>query len=504
MTRKTSNTTLAYLILGIFTILLFVVYQFQTPRYNWEETYQKDTKDQPYATGILYELLQGYFPNQEFSPIKKSIQDEVKGEGTNTNYVYIGERFYLREDDAAHLLEFIESGNTAFIASKDFPNTLMQALYKGDCSGYTAPDEYSPDNYLTEEDLELLTEEQKEFSTSLEEALEDSTLWEMEEGFANEEYSSEADSTFVYEEDVEAYDIEKEAESTMLDYLDFWEGTAFVRDSTASFNYTHPYFKQANPYPYEYKFMVKDEAENRDWTYFEQEALCSEGIDHAVLGNMNGEKVNFVKISFGEGNVYLHSEPFLFSNYHVKETAGIEYAGRVFSHLPEGDMLWDAKSHKYMRRLSQAGALTSSLKYILSQRSLRWAWYLLLTMGILYILFRAKRQQRVIPVLAGNKNSSLEFIKTVGRLYFLQNDHKKLAQRKMQLFLAYVREHFLIPTHQIDQAMKERLAVKSEVPLEIIEEIFLRYQRVDRATEVSSSHLVNFHQIIEKFYTMSK
>ena len=125
-------------------------------------------------------------------------------------------------------------------------------------------------------------------------------------------------------------------------------------------------------------------------------------------------------------------------------------------------------------------------------------------MGILYILFRAKRQQRIIPVLQGNTNSSLEFIKTVGRLYFLQNDHKKLAQRKMQLFLSYVREHFLIPTHNIDQAMKERLATKAEVPLETIEEIFLRYQRLDRASEISASHLVNFHQVIEKFYSISK
>ena len=62
-----------------------------------------------------------------------------------------------------------------------------------------------------------------------------------------------------------------------------------------------------------------------------------------------------------------------------------------------------------------------------------------------------KRKQRIIPVLERNENTSFKFISTIGRLYFLQNDHKKLCQQKMKLFYAYIRDRYNINTTKVDE-----------------------------------------------------
>ncbi len=497
MVKNTSNTTIGISILAAFGLLLFVLYKLQPPKYDWKETYNKDIKEQPYATGMLYELLQDYFPEQAFTSVKKSIVDEVVVDGEKaTNYLFIGNQFYLNPEESDHLLNYVKEGNRIFISAKDFPESFIQELYQTDCSAFSANSE---DKSLTAGELENLFKEHVINSDSLDVVFKELDEWEEN---PPTEFTDENDIQEETEDDFTEESFNEDFPYGQGAFLSFWEGVESYSDSAAMFNFSHPDFKRSSSYTYQHQ--IKDKTSYRNWSYFSKDILCEEGIDYSTLGYLVPQRLNFIRIPHGDGFVFLHSEPFLFSNFHIKEASGIEYTSKVFSHLPEGDIYWDAKSHKYAKLLAENGPSKSSLAFILSQKSLRWAWYLLLTMGLLYILFRAKRQQQIIPVLPENKNSSLEFIKTVGRLYFLQNDHRKLAQRKMQLFLAYVREHYLIPTHQVDQAMKERLAIKSEVPLSVIEEIFLRFQRLDRASEISTSHLVNFHQVIERFYATSK
>ena len=123
---------------------------------------------------------------------------------------------------------------------------------------------------------------------------------------------------------------------------------------------------------------------------------------------------------------------------------------------------------------------------------------------MLYLIFRGKRKQRVIPILEKNKNTSLEFISTIGRLYFLRNNHKDLAHQKMRLFLAFVRERYHINTKDLDHSFVKSLAAISEVAEERIDQIVLMSNNVSGGSFISDATLIDFHKKIDYFYKNCK
>ncbi|MCH2042984.1 MAG: hypothetical protein MK212_02500, partial [Saprospiraceae bacterium] len=147
----------------------------------------------------------------------------------------------------------------------------------------------------------------------------------------------------------------------------------------------------------------------------------------------------------------------------------------------------------------------SPLEYIRSEPTLVWAWYVLLGTGLLYVLFRAKRKQRIIPVVAPNRNTSLEFVNTISSLYFQQQNHKTIFRKQMQLFLSHLRNRYNLVTRDLDDQLIRKIIIRSEVDEETVRAIFDEYKRVEKHlddpyVEVASKTLVNFYLMIEKFH----
>ena len=203
----------------------------------------------------------------------------------------------------------------------------------------------------------------------------------------------------------------------------------------------------------------------------------------------------------------------LFSNIQLIDEEHLAYADRVFSYLNEGPIYWDdySRASEFVARhynrnnpFNKTLSSESPLQYILSQPPLAWAWYLLLGLGFLYLIFRGKRKQRIIPVLEENKNTSLEFLSTIGRLYFLRNNHKELAIQKMKLYLAFIRERYHIQTKALDAAFIKRLAVKSEIQEEKIDQLLMLSKNIHNSNYVSEVTLIDFHNKIDHFYKNCK
>ena len=93
------------------------------------------------------------------------------------------------------------------------------------------------------------------------------------------------------------------------------------------------------------------------------------------------------------------------------------------------------------------------LRFLFTTPSLTWAYYLTLAGLGLFMIFESKRRQRVIPVIEPVKNKSLEFVETVGQLYYQQADHASIAEKKIQYWLAYVRQRFNIPTTELAEEL---------------------------------------------------
>ena len=295
------------------------------------------------------------------------------------------------------------------------------------------------------------------------------------------------------------------------DFQCYWKGYKYDTDTTAKMNFVHSSLKEIKPYQYTY--WRRDEASAYYWAYFEPDYLCGYTNSLTRLGYFttvtDSEHLNFVKIPYGKGNFYFHTSPLVFTNYFLLNERAIEYAGKSLSHLRPGDIIWDEYSrvpHYKGEKGGRGEHGDSPLQFLLQQKSMRWAWFtMLFGVVLMYLLFRTKRKQRIIPLLEPNTNTSLEFVQTIGRLYFLQNNHRGLFRQMMRYYLSFIRNKYYLSTAKVTDELITKIAQRSKVDKEIISGIFSQYNLADKtATEISDKELIAFHQSLEYFYKNCK
>ncbi len=291
----------------------------------------------------------------------------------------------------------------------------------------------------------------------------------------------------------------------------YWNDYYSMEDTLVSLNVFHK--DLADSLGYDYKFLEYGSTKPYRWHYIDSIFFCDEEHSLVELGGIDEGYINFVKKEYGDGVFYLHTNPLAFTNLQLLDELGLAYAAKVFSHLEDGPIYWDSYSRteeevgrrrNQMEGNGERRASESPLKYLLAQTSLKWAWYLALVLGLLYLLFSSKRKQRVIPVLEENTNTSLEFISTIGRLYFLQNDHRKLSLQKMRLFRNFTRERYKFNVSPTETDFIPKLVARSEVPKEVIEKILLMNKNINGSDFVSEKTMVDFHQVLDLFYKNCK
>jgi hypothetical protein len=317
---------------------------------------------------------------------------------------------------------------------------------------------------------------------------------------------------------IASLELPRELTLNFRDFQCYWRGYNFAMDSLVKLNFTHPALGQKDPYPYVYAFKGKNMPYR--WAWLDTSYLCGSNNTIAQLGYYNtpydSGRLNFICIPYGRGNFYFHTTPLAFTNYFLVKERSLDYAGKVMSHLKPGDIYWDEYSriphfsagnnHDRDGANNPGGKADSPLQFLLQQRSMRWAWFTLLFGVVLtFLLFRTKRRQRIIPLLEANTNTSLEFVQTIGRLYFLQNNHRGLCKQMMRHFLAFIRNKYYFSTVRINEELMLKIAERSRVDINIIKDIFTRYNLMDKtSTEITDNELIAFHQSLENFYKNCK
>jgi hypothetical protein len=250
-----------------------------------------------------------------------------------------------------------------------------------------------------------------------------------------------------------------------------------------------------------------------DFAYFADSVYSVDGNRAVVLGSFNQIYPNLIRVKYGKGFIYLHSNPLVFTNYFMLSDTVHDYTREIMSHLGSGKVYWDEENRDYDfnaftyqadERLPDEGPL----EFILSERTLRTAWYLLLLGGLLYLIFGARRQQRIIPVKDNMDNTSIEYAEVISQLFMKQSDHKKLILLKMDLFKSHLRERFMIRLPQTKEEENDNffqyVAQKTGVSADLVKTIFVRYEYLSVIEGVTTPEMLEFHQYIEDFYSHSK
>ncbi|SFI55637.1 DUF4350 domain-containing protein [Halpernia frigidisoli] len=219
---------------------------------------------------------------------------------------------------------------------------------------------------------------------------------------------------------------------------------------------------------------------------------------HEILGKSDFDtyevNANFIKIKYGKGHIYLHTEPLVLTNYYILKPQNKKYVEDLFSYLPDRKTVWfvDTKSEDKSTK-------SSPLSFILANPPLRYAWYLLWIGLILFVIFNVKRKQRIVPLIEPLENKSVEFIKSIGNLYLQEGDFHDMMAKKCQYFLHRVRIELMIDTKELDENFAQKLQLKTGKNLDKINEaIVLIKKSQDPYSSVMKEDLYSLNKILDE------
>ncbi len=198
--------------------------------------------------------------------------------------------------------------------------------------------------------------------------------------------------------------------------------------------------------------------------------------------NANGQAVA-LKLLYGNGTIVLCSTPMVFTNFAMLKNDNHRFVSGLISAMPQGPSHW---THFYQLGRVEA---QSPLRYILSEPSLKWAFYITMTGVILFMLFESKRTQRVIPIIPPVKNDTLSFVKTISRLYYLKKDHKQLATKKILHFMDHLKQKLLIYVNDELEEVIARVAAKTGSSKETVRAVFEMIDKIGMSKYISAEDL---------------
>lgn len=269
---------------------------------------------------------------------------------------------------------------------------------------------------------------------------------------------------------------------------------------------------------YELYHVRRHEPVRRSAHYLDESLLCDEAFDNEALGYLLYENINFVRLQWGEGDFYFHTNPIFLTNYYVADSLRHEYAeATTLAALGEGPVYWDefsrvpppvARQRNNQRNQAnqrQYGGgrnlLTGNeaLSYIQNEPPLALAWYTLLFTGLLFLVMRGRRRQRIIPTIARRDNFSKRFIDTMSRLVYQGGNHGALARQELSSLRFHLQERYGVRWKE-GEPPPENLADLIGCPPEVAERALIEIRLVQKKDQLEASDLTRFHRAIEPLF----
>lgn len=221
-------------------------------------------------------------------------------------------------------------------------------------------------------------------------------------------------------------------------------------------------------------------------------------INTKALGYYNNsdstdlEELNFIKVKHGEGTIFLHTMPEAFSNYYFME-GNQNYIANVLSYIDPTVIYWD----DYLK--SGRKVVKSPMRFVLNQAALKWSYYIAIIGLLFFVIFKGKREQRIINVVEPLENSTIEFTKTIGNLHFQQKDYGNIIAKKITYFLERVRSQSYLNTNDLDDNFIKKLAQKSSNSYEITKELIDTIKRLKIKSLHNEKDLIDLNKKLEEF-----
>lgn len=202
-------------------------------------------------------------------------------------------------------------------------------------------------------------------------------------------------------------------------------------------------------------------------------------------------------ISFdGEGVSLICRTPISMTNYFLLQGDNKSYFEKFFSFFYQypTSVTWYSM-YERLPREDHENDVGNLLKF----PPLFYAFVMLIALLLFYTVFESKRRQKAIPIISPLKNTSLDFVETVGNLYFKKRDHKNLSEKMILHYFESIRSKYNLKTNALDETFIMLLSKKMNRSFDETKS-FIAYveyiRQCDKLTEIDIQEL--YHQI-QKF-----
>ncbi len=220
-----------------------------------------------------------------------------------------------------------------------------------------------------------------------------------------------------------------------------------------------------------------------------------------------GTLMNSGVIAYGKGKIYLNTTPELFTNYQLLTKDGYDYSKVWLNEIPKNESVYWLELARYKQPeynpwddFNGQERDNSYLQYIFQDKNRVIALSLLIAGLVLFLLFRAKRMQPLVPFIPRKRNMTLIFADTITSIYFNQRNPFAMVRIQRSNFYSIIQKHFNIDlSKEVSEKEIESLSQKSNVSQEEINAI-LKTLRSLKEYNTSEQELSELRKMILNFY----
>lgn len=270
--------------------------------------------------------------------------------------------------------------------------------------------------------------------------------------------------------------------------------------------FRHRFYKNDSFTKTNFNFLKPNISIYQGYESNELENEILERDEFKILGYVNNE-VNFIKKSIGKGAIFFNTTPLLFTNYFIKDHSGFQYLNYCLNQLPDNSIILDQYSQEYKKNTQQLFSQNQTpLSFILSKPALSWAWYLIISGAILFLVFGVKRKQKSIPPIEPRENTSENFIKSIGALFLRNTNYSAMGSYKMHQFILFLKTKLNINVTEFNKNTFEQISKTSKVEIDVISNIFAKQQQhlKGETLHLNKKELIELNQLINTFYKQYK
>ncbi len=234
------------------------------------------------------------------------------------------------------------------------------------------------------------------------------------------------------------------------------------------------------------------------YTPFNKEIVADSGVVITEkIAWRNPSIPSGVRQKIGRGELIFVTNAAGFSNYFLLSKTNYNYLWDLAAYLPDNPTALYFDEYASRNLLRQPGS-TSLFSVLLKIPPLRWAFFILLVTGSLYVLSNLRRKQRVIPVLAPNNNTTVEFVKTIANLYFKKHDNSNIARKVSLYYMEKLRNRYYLPPNIHPADLADIIHMKTGMDLEECREMNFLMQLANRYEHLTDDQMIRLYQLVRK------